>query len=78
MHRWAALAVFFAGAGLASAQVAEFSLSGGVSRSAIPVSNECRFRWQRLERHHNNGSPTIPLCAQYFTPMGREPGYYAS
>src|SRR5260370_42439586 len=32
MHRWAAVAVFFAGAGLASAQVAEFSLSGGVSR----------------------------------------------
>jgi hypothetical protein len=32
MHRWAALAVFFGGAGLASAQVAEFSLSGGVSR----------------------------------------------
>src|SRR5258707_276624 len=31
MHRWAAV-VFFAGAGLASAQVAEFSLSGGVSR----------------------------------------------
>src|SRR3989454_3358192 len=32
MHRWAAVAVFLAGAGLASAQVAEFSLSGGVSR----------------------------------------------
>jgi len=32
MHRWAAVAVFVAGAGLASAQVAEFSLSGGVSR----------------------------------------------
>jgi len=32
MHRWAAIAVFSAGAGLASAQVAEFSLSGGVSR----------------------------------------------
>ncbi len=31
MHRWAAV-VFLAGAGLASAQVAEFSLSGGVSR----------------------------------------------
>jgi len=31
MHRWAAV-VFFTGAGLASAQVAEFSLSGGVSR----------------------------------------------
>jgi hypothetical protein len=31
MHRWAAV-IFFAGAGLASAQVAEFSLSGGVSR----------------------------------------------
>src|SRR5690242_3260953 len=31
MHRWAAV-VFFAGTGLASAQVAEFSLSGGVSR----------------------------------------------
>jgi len=31
MHRWAAVA-FFTGAGLASAQVAEFSLSGGVSR----------------------------------------------
>ena len=32
MHRWAAVAFFLAGAGLASAQVAEFSLSGGVSR----------------------------------------------
>src|SRR5258705_9838386 len=32
MHRWAAVAVFFAGTGLASAQVGEFSLSGGVSR----------------------------------------------
>lgn len=32
MHRCAAVAVLFAGAGLASAQVAEFSLSGGVSR----------------------------------------------
>jgi hypothetical protein len=31
MHRCAAV-IFFAGAGLASAQVAEFSLSGGVSR----------------------------------------------
>ena len=32
MHRWAAVSVFLAGASLASAQVAEFSLSGGVSR----------------------------------------------
>lgn len=32
MQRWAAVVVFFAGASLASAQVAEFSLSGGVSR----------------------------------------------
>jgi hypothetical protein len=32
MRRWAAIVVFFAGTGLASAQVAEFSLSGGVSR----------------------------------------------
>ena len=32
MRLWAAVSVFFVGAGLASAQVAEFSLSGGVSR----------------------------------------------
>ncbi len=32
MRPWAAVLAFFAGAGLASAQVAEFSLSGGVSR----------------------------------------------
>jgi hypothetical protein len=32
MQRWVAVAVLFGGAGLASAQVAEFSLSGGVSR----------------------------------------------
>ena len=65
MHRWAAVAVFLAGAGLASAQVAEFSLSGGVSRfgntslgtnvdsagnaSKVTINNGFRLTFRRSE-----------------------------
>src|SRR5882762_10078963 len=77
MHRWAAVAVFVAGAGLASAQVAEFSLSGGVSRFGVtslgtnvdPAGNVSKFTI-------NNGFRlTFRFTLNTYKFMGHEFGY---